>query len=95
MPIAIVGMSCRLPGKVSTPSDLYRMICRKRAGWSQVPADRFTAEAYQHPNPDKKGSFNSKGGYFLQEDISMFDAGFFDITKKEAESMGTQAAPRT
>jgi acyl transferase domain-containing protein len=94
MPIAIVGMSCRLPGEVSTPGDFYRMLCRKRTGWSAVPADRFTAEAYHHPNPDKKGSFNSEGGYFLKDDISMFDAGFFDITKKEAESMGTQAISR-
>ncbi|KAK4642160.1 Type I Iterative PKS [Podospora bellae-mahoneyi] len=87
MPIAIVGMSCRLPGDVSTPGEFYRMLCRKRSGWSKVPKDRFTAEAYHHPNPDKKGCFNSQGGYFIKDDISMFDAGFFDITKKEAESM--------
>ncbi|KAK4225303.1 putative polyketide synthase [Podospora fimiseda] len=87
MPIAIVGMSCRLPGDVSTPGEFYRMLCRKRSGWSKVPKDRFSHEAYHHPNPDKKGTFNSQGGYFIKDDISMFDAGFFDITKKEAESM--------
>ena len=53
-----------------------------------MPPDRFNAEAYRHPNPDKKGCFNSEGGYFINDDISMFDAAFFDITKKEAESMG-------
>jgi len=26
---------------------------------------------------------------FLKQNLSMFDAGFFEITKKEAESMGT------
>ncbi|KAK4195700.1 hypothetical protein QBC40DRAFT_185185 [Triangularia verruculosa] len=87
MPVAIVGMSCRLPGDVSTPGEFYRMLCRQRSGWSKIPKDRFTAEAYHHPNPDKKGCFNSQGGYFVKDDISMFDAGFFDITKKEAESM--------
>ncbi|KAK4153766.1 polyketide synthase [Chaetomidium leptoderma] len=87
MPIAIVGMSCRLPGDVSTPGEFYRMLCRKRSGWSEVPSDRFNAQAYHHPNPDKKGCFNSQGGYFVKGDISMFDAAFFDITKKEAESM--------
>ncbi|KAK4038649.1 polyketide synthase [Parachaetomium inaequale] len=86
-PIAIVGMSCRLPGDVSTPGEFYRMLCRKRSAWSKVPPDRFNAEAYHHPNPDKKGCFNSEGGYFINDDISMFDAAFFDITKKEAESM--------
>ncbi|KAH6614378.1 polyketide synthase [Chaetomium sp. MPI-SDFR-AT-0129] len=87
MPIAIVGMSCRLPGEVSNPGEFYRMLCRKRSGWSLVPKDRFNAEAYRHPNPDKKGCMNSQGGYFIKDDISMFDAAFFDITKKEAESM--------
>ena len=88
MPIAIVGMSCRLPGDVSNPGEFYRMLCRKRTGWSKVPADRFNSAAYNHPNPDKKGTFNSAGGYFIKEDISMFDAAFFDITKQEATSMG-------
>lgn len=88
IPIAIVGMSCRLPGDVSTPGEFYRMLCRKRSGWSTIPPERFSAKAYHHPNPDKKGCFNSQGGYFIKNDISMFDAGFFDITKKEAESMG-------
>lgn len=86
-PIAIVGMSCRLPGGVSSPGDFWKMLCRARSGWSKIPEDRFNAAAYNHPNPDKKGCFNSQGGYFLKDDISMFDAGFFDITKKEAESM--------
>lgn len=93
MPIAIVGMSCRLPGDVSTPGEFYRMLCRKRSGWSKIPKDRFTHEAYHHPNPDKKGCFNSQGGYFIKDDISMFDAGFFDITKKEAEAMGMFCCP--
>jgi acyl transferase domain-containing protein len=87
-PIAIVGMSCRLPGHVESLGDFWKLLCRARSGWSKVPVDRFNAEAYCHPNPDKKGCFNSKGGYFLQQNLSMFDAGFFDITKKEAESMG-------
>lgn len=86
--IAVVGIACRLPGGVNAPSDFYRMLCRQRSGWSEVPPDRFNAAAYQHSNPDKKGCFNSQGGYFIKDDLSMFDARFFDITKKEAESMG-------
>lgn len=93
MPIAIVGMSCRLPGDVSTPGEFYRMLCRKRSGWSQIPKDRFNAGAYHHPNPDKRGCLNSQGGYFIKNDISQFDAGFFDITRREAESMGELPMP--
>jgi len=87
MPVAIVGMSCRLPGGVSNPGELYRMLCRKRSAWSPVPEDRFTAGAFVHPKPEIRGCFNSLGGYFLTDDINEFDAAFFDITKKEADSM--------
>ncbi|KAK3343335.1 hypothetical protein B0H65DRAFT_428251 [Neurospora tetraspora] len=86
-PVAIIGMSCRLPGGVSTPGEFYRMMCRGRSGWSKIPKDRFNQEAYNHPNPDHKGTFNSQGGYFIKQDLSGFDAAFFDVTRREAEAM--------
>ncbi|ROV97002.1 hypothetical protein VSDG_04049 [Cytospora chrysosperma] len=89
-PIAIVGMGCRLPGDVSSPEDFWEMICRGRNGWSEIPENRFSAAAYTHPNPEKKGTFNARGGYFLQSDPSMFDAPFFNITRAEAEAMDPQ-----
>lgn len=87
MPIAIVGMSCRLPGNVSSPGEFWQLLSKARSGWSKIPKSRFNDEAYRHPNPEKKGTFNSTGGYFLNEDLEMFDPGFFDMTKKEAETM--------
>lgn len=30
---------------------------------------------------------NSAGGYFVSQDLETFDAGFFDMTKKEAETL--------
>lgn len=87
-PIAIVGMGCRLSGNVSSSEDFWEMICRGRNGWSEIPEDRFSAATYTHPNPEKKGTFNARGGYFLQQDSSMFDAPFFNITRAEAEAMG-------
>ena len=33
---------------------------------------------------------NAKYGYFLDQDISHFDAGFFNISGKEAEAMDPQ-----
>ncbi|KAF7533432.1 hypothetical protein G7054_g7092 [Neopestalotiopsis clavispora] len=90
MPIAIIGMSCRLSGDVSTLDDFWQMISRKRCGWSEIPPERFSKEAYHHPNPAKKGAFNSTGGYFLKQDPALFDAPFFNITQAEAESMDPQ-----
>uniref|UniRef100_A0A093XSQ6 Lovastatin nonaketide synthase n=1 Tax=Talaromyces marneffei PM1 TaxID=1077442 RepID=A0A093XSQ6_TALMA len=88
--IAIIGYACRLPGAVSSPTDLWELCTRKRSGWSPIPKDRFASEAFHHPNPSKVGSFNPGGGYFLKDDISHFDAPFFNITAQEATSMDPQ-----
>ncbi|TAQ85426.1 hypothetical protein B7494_g6244 [Chlorociboria aeruginascens] len=90
MPIAIVGMSCRLPGNVTTPEEFWEMCARARSGWSKVPKERFNHEAFHHPNPDKSGCYNPQGGHFLTEDVGLFDAPFFNITEKEAVSMDPQ-----
>ncbi|KGO77525.1 Acyl transferase/acyl hydrolase/lysophospholipase [Penicillium italicum] len=89
-PIAIIGYACRLPGQVTSPSDLWELCTRARSGWSPIPRDRFSVEAFHHPNPSKVGSFNPKGGYFLDEDIARFDAPFFNLTVQEATSMDPQ-----
>lgn len=90
MPIAIVGMSCRLPGDVSTPDEFWEMCSRARSGWSEIPKDRFEAGSFYHPNPGKGGCFNAKGGHFLSEDLGLFDAPFFSLTSQEATSMDPQ-----
>ncbi|KAJ5166627.1 type I iterative polyketide synthase [Penicillium canariense] len=89
-PIAIIGYACRLAGQVSSPSDLWELCTRARSGWSPIPKDRFSHGAYHHPNPSKPGTFNPAGGYFLDEDISRFDAPFFNVTVQEAISMDPQ-----
>ncbi len=88
MPIAIIGMSCRLSGDVSSLEDFWEMLTRARCGWSEIPNDRFSKDAYYHPNPAKQGTFNTVGGYFLKQDPALFDAAFFNITQAEAEAMG-------
>ncbi|KAB8221196.1 hypothetical protein BDV33DRAFT_202677 [Aspergillus novoparasiticus] len=87
---AIVGMSCRLPGMVDSPSRLWELCSRARSAWSEVPESRFNAAGYYHPTPGRAGSFNYKGGHWLDEDVGLFDAPFFNVTLKEAQSMDPQ-----
>lgn len=87
-PIAIVGMSCRLPGNVNTLDEFWTMLSRSRDGWGPIPESRMSSEAYYHPNPQKHGCFNQTGGYFMDRDYAQFDAPFFNITKQEASAMG-------
>ncbi|KAJ5312285.1 hypothetical protein N7508_003115 [Penicillium antarcticum] len=89
-PIAIIGYACRLPGQATSPSELWELCTRARSGWSPIPKDRFSLDAFHHPNPSKIGAFNPVGGYFLDEDIARFDAPFFNVTVQEATSMDPQ-----
>ncbi|BCR93085.1 type I polyketide synthase [Aspergillus luchuensis] len=89
-PIAIVGMSCRLPGQVRTLDDFWTLVSRGRDTWGPIPSDRISSAAYYHPDPQRKGCFNPKGGYFMQEDLSQFDAPFFHTTQQEAMAMDPQ-----
>lgn len=87
MPIAIVGMSCRLPGNVASPDEFWELCSRARTGFSEIPKDRFETSSFHHPNPGKRGCFNAAGGNFLKEDLGLFDAPFFSLTAQEATSM--------
>jgi acyl transferase domain-containing protein len=89
-PIAIVGIGCRLPGDVSNPEEFWELCSRARSGWSEIPKSRFNHDAFHHPNPDKIGCYNPRGGHFLQEDLALFDAPFFQLTEKEAISLDPQ-----
>lgn len=89
-PIAIIGYACRLPGQVNSPTDLWELCTRRRSGWSPIPKERFSFEAYHHANPSKTGTFNPAGGYFLDQDPARFDAPFFNVTAQEANSMDPQ-----
>lgn len=89
-PIAIVGMACRFPGNVSSPSEFWELLSRTRTGFTAVPERRFDSSAFYHPNPGKGGTFNAVGGNFLDVDLAAFDAPFFGLTEKEAISMDPQ-----
>jgi hypothetical protein len=55
-PIAIVGAACRLPGGVSSLPELWDLIRHARTARQKVPKDRFDADAWYHPDPDRKGT---------------------------------------
>ncbi|KAF1813477.1 polyketide synthase [Eremomyces bilateralis CBS 781.70] len=88
-PSVIIGMACRVPG-ATTPSKLWDNIAERRDLQSKMPADRFNVDAFFHPNGAHKGTMNARYGYFLEQDLGMFDAGFFGISGKEAEAMDPQ-----
>lgn len=90
-PIAICGMSVRLPGGLHTPQQLWDFLVAKGDARGQVPKSRYNASAY-YSEMQKPGSAKTEYGYFLDEsiDIASVDTSFFTMGKLEVERMDPQ-----
>jgi acyl transferase domain-containing protein len=56
MPIAIVGLGCRFPGRATSPEDLWDVVIHGESTWSEFPKDRINIESYFHPSGTRQGS---------------------------------------
>ncbi|KAK5637406.1 hypothetical protein RRF57_013118 [Xylaria bambusicola] len=83
-------MACRLPGGISSPSDLWDFLHKKKSAQCTVPADRYNIEGFYHKDGSRAGVMNVDGGYFLKEDVRQFDNSFFGINNLEASYMDPQ-----
>ena len=88
-PIAIVGMGVRLPGGITTPDEFWTLLRDGRDAITEVPADRWSLDAFYDPDPNAPGKMSTRFGGFLAN-ADRFDARFFGITPREAISMDPQ-----
>jgi len=87
-PIAIVGLSCRFPGS-NDPDAFWRLLSGGVDAVKEVPNDRWDKDAYYDPDPSVPGKMHAPYGGFLDQ-VDLFDAAFFGISGREAESMDPQ-----
>ena len=88
-PIAVVGIGCRFPGGVTGPDSFWKLLESGTDAVTEVPADRWDAEAFYDPDLTAPGRMPTKWGAYL-DDVSGFDADFFGISPREATSMDPQ-----
>ena len=89
--IAIIGMSCRLPGGLEGPGMLWDAVRAGRSMVGKVPLSRWdaAAEAAKDPNLDDDVRQRMMFGGFV-DDLELFDAAFFGISHAEASAMDPQ-----
>ncbi|GAB3690883.1 hypothetical protein GCM10027597_46970 [Saccharopolyspora tripterygii] len=84
-PIAIVGMSCRYPGGVRSPEDLWRLLVDEVDAVGEMPTDR----GWDLGALFDEGRSATRCGGFLH-DVADFDPDFFSISPREALVMDPQ-----
>ncbi|MFJ4656843.1 SDR family NAD(P)-dependent oxidoreductase [Nocardia sp. NPDC088792] len=89
-PIAVVAMSCRYPGGVASPEDLWRVVSSGIDTTGELPGNRgWDVAGIYDPEPGKAGRTYTRQGSFLYA-ATDFDADFFGISPNEATMMDPQ-----
>ena len=86
--IAIIGMQCRLPGGINNTEQYWSLLEFGHDAVTDVPSERWDIDRFYSPEVESGKMVTRRGGFLHA--IDQFDASFFSISPKEAESMDPQ-----
>ncbi|KAL8792417.1 MAG: hypothetical protein Q9195_005031 [Heterodermia aff. obscurata] len=82
--IAIVGMSCRMPGGATDTEKFWELLESGLDVHRKIPADRFDVETHYDPAGKKVNTSHTPYGCFIDEP-GLMDAPFFNMSPREAQ----------
>ena len=86
--IAVIGMSCRLPGAPDLDA-FWRNLATGVDSITEVPSERWDVGRFFDPDPKAEGKTYCKWAGFI-DDVDKFDPLFFNLAHAEAEVMDPQ-----
>jgi acyl transferase domain-containing protein len=86
--VAIIGMGCRFPGGVNSPAAFWELLAAGRDAIVERPAGRWPDDIDVWLADADEAARIRYGGYLAE--IDRFDAAFFGITPREAETLDPQ-----
>jgi hypothetical protein len=81
--IAIVGMSCRLPGGATDTEKFWDILDKGLDVHRKIPSDRFDVDSHYDPTGKRVNTSLTSYGCFIDEP-GLFDAAFFNMSPREA-----------
>ena len=82
--IAIVGMSCRMPGGATDTEKFWELLENGLDVHRKIPADRFDVDTHFDPTGKRVNTSHTAYGCFIDEP-GLFDAPFFNMSPREAQ----------
>ncbi|MET0650562.1 MAG: type I polyketide synthase [Pyrinomonadaceae bacterium] len=87
-PVAIIGMACRFP-QADSPAAFWRLLRGGVDAVTEVPPDRWDADAFYDEDANAPGKMTTRWGGFLEQ-VDGFDAHFFKVSPREAPHLDPQ-----
>jgi acyl transferase domain-containing protein len=87
--LAIVGMSCRLPGGATNTEKFWEILEKGLDVSRRIPADRFDIDTHYDPTGKQLNKTMTQYGCFI-DDPGFFDAPFFNMSPRESQVVDPQ-----